>query len=97
MANTMILDLPVKPEKRDEFVGVLQGVVPDTRAFDGCQHLEIWTPEDNDGLIQIYEVWESKAHQEKYFAWRVENGLLDAIADFMAGEPAVTWMNVHEY
>lgn len=96
MSNTMILNLPVKPETRDDFIEVLKGAVPDTRNYDGCQHLEIWTPEDNNGLVQIYEIWESKEHQEKYFAWRVETGLLDAIAEFLDGEPSVTWLDIHE-
>ncbi len=97
MSNTMILDLPVKLEKRDEFLEVLKGALPDTRNYDGCQALEMWTPEDNDGLVQIYEVWESKAHQEKYFAWRIETGLLEALAEFLSGEPKITWMDIHPY
>ena len=71
--------------------------MPDTVAFDGCQSAALWTPEDNAGLIQIYEVWESKAHQEKYFAWRIETGLMDALAEFLSGAPEVVWLDVHDF
>lgn len=97
MSKSMILEIPVKPEKREEFLSMMKGVLPDTRKYDGCQDLALWTPEDNDSLVQVYEVWESKAHQEKYFAWRLENGMMDALADFLAGEPKVIWLDAHEY
>lgn len=95
MANSLILEIPVIPEKRAEFIQVMQGALPVSRAYDGCISIELWTLEGNDGAIQLYETWESKAHQEKYFAWRVETGFLDAIGPFLAGAPTVTWLEVH--
>ena len=97
MSNSMILEIPVVAEKRDEFIGVMKGALPDTRAYDGCLKVEMWTPEDNDGVIQLFEVWETKEHQAKYFGWRIETGLMDAIAPFLTGEPVIHWLNVHEF
>jgi quinol monooxygenase YgiN len=97
MADKMILEFSVKLEKVDEFVGVLKGALPDTRAYDGCQHVELWTRPDSPGTVWVYETWESKEHQAKYFAWRLETGLMDAIGPFMAGEPKVMWLDDHAF
>ena len=97
MASKMILELPVKPEKLDEFVGTVKGALPDTRAFDGCRHLEFWTAADGSGRVLLYEVWETKAHQEKYMAWRAETGFLEVLGPFLTGEPKVTWLDEHEF
>ena len=44
----------------------------------------------------VLEIWETKAHQEKYFAWRMESGMMDALAPMSRGEPEVTWLQVHD-
>ncbi|MCO4747937.1 MAG: antibiotic biosynthesis monooxygenase [Proteobacteria bacterium] len=94
MAETMILTIPVKPEKRDEFAQMMGGVLPDTRAYEGCLGVDLWLPEDNDSNVLFFERWATRANQEAYFAWRIETGLMDALAPFLAGEPVVTWMDV---
>ncbi len=94
MAETVILKFPIKPERRLEFVEVLRGVLPDTRAYAGFVSIEVWLPEDSDSDVVLFERWETREHQAAYFGWRVETGLLEAIGPFMAGEPVVTWMNV---
>ena len=96
MSNTMTLEIPVKPEKVDEFVGIMKSALVDTRKYDGCQKVEMWTAEDSPGRLVLLEVWESKAHQEKYFAWRMESGMMEMMQDFLAGAPVVTWFEVHD-
>jgi len=95
MANSMILEIPIKGEKRDEFIGVMNAELPKTQAYDGCRHIEFWTPEEEPNLVMFYEVWESKEHQAKYFQWRIETGLMEALGPFLTGEPKVRWLDVH--
>ena len=35
MAEKMILEVPVHPERREEFLKMLHDVLPETRAYDG--------------------------------------------------------------
>ena len=96
MANSMILTILVKPECLNDFLGAMKEALPDTRAYDGCQQVDVWSSEDEPGKVIAFELWESKAHQEKYFAWRIESGMMDALAPMLAGEPTVTWLHVHD-
>jgi quinol monooxygenase YgiN len=96
MANSMLLTIPVKPECLNDFIGTMKEALPDTRAYDGCQQIDVWTSEDEPGKVTVFEIWESKAHQEKYFAWRIESGMMDALAPMLTGEPTVTWLHVHD-
>ena len=48
MPQKMILKFPVKPETRTEFVEILVGAIPDTRAYEGCQRADVYTPEDDE-------------------------------------------------
>ena len=38
----MILMFNVIPEKRDEFVNVVNSTLPDTRAYDGNFKVDVW-------------------------------------------------------
>ena len=97
MANSMILTIPVKPDSMEAFLGAMKETLPDTRAYDGCQRVDVWVPEDDPGKVMIFEVWESKAHHEKYFAWRMASGMLEAMGPMLAGEPSVTWLDVKDF
>ena len=95
MAEKMILRFPVQPAKRDEFIKMLIGVLPDTLAYEGCLSAVTYTPENSDGDVWVLEEWETRANQAAYFAWRVETGLVDAIGPFMAGAPETIWLTEH--
>jgi quinol monooxygenase YgiN len=93
MAEQMILTFPVIPEKRDEFIQMLIGALPDTRAYDGCNRADLYTSEGDDSSVNVFEDWDSRAQQQSYFDWRVQTGLLDAIGPMLQGQPTVTWLN----
>ena len=48
--------------------------------------------EDDNGQVLLYEEWESKEHQEKYFQWRLDTGLMDAIGPFLTADPRIAWL-----
>lgn len=95
MSKSMTLEFPVKADHRDEFVKALVAVLPETREFDGCEGVMCWTAEGEPNTIVLHETWETKGHQEKYFAYRVESGMMDQIGPMLAGEPKVTWLDTH--
>ena len=93
MSVTVILAFSVQPERAEEFKLVLRELLPDTRAYDGCQSVDVYQDQDNPGLIYLMEDWESKAHQQKYQAWRDETGIAEVVGPFLAGEPRFNYFD----
>ena len=93
MAVTVLLDLKAKPGTGDAVLATLKSILPDTRAFDGNIDITVVRDQDDaDGLVLI-ERWESKAHYEKYFAWRTETGFLEAMMEAVAGPPSIRYLD----
>jgi quinol monooxygenase YgiN len=55
----------------------------DTRAFDGNEGIEVYTDQENPDLVLLWEKWRARSDYDAYLAWRMETGLLDALAPFM--------------
>ena len=91
MAVTVTLECTVKPEKVDEFSNMMIDALKDTRAFEGCQLVDFCENQDKPGSFLLYELWDSKGHQEKYIAWRKEKGMLELLADFLSSELVFTY------
>tara|TARA_B100000809_G_scaffold252972_1_gene288358 strand:- start:660 stop:953 length:294 start_codon:yes stop_codon:yes gene_type:complete len=87
MAITVTLAFSVVPERVEEFKTLLKGLLPDTRAYDGCQSVDVYQDQGDSGLIYLVEDWKSKAHQQRYQAWRDETGIAETVGPFLAGEP----------
>jgi quinol monooxygenase YgiN len=93
MAVTVTLTFSVKPERAEEFKSLLKELLPDTRAYDGCRSVDVYQDQDNPGLIYLVENRESKAHQQKYQAWRDETGIAETVGPFLAGEPKFNYFD----
>ena len=52
-------------------------------AFDGNQLIEVYSDQENPDTVFIWEKWDSRGHYDTYLAWRIENGLMDALAAYM--------------
>ncbi len=79
MPATVTLAFSLKPERGEEFKSLLRELLPDTRAYDGCQSVDVYQDQDNSGSICLVEDWESKAHQQRYQAWRDETGIAKTV------------------
>jgi quinol monooxygenase YgiN len=90
MSVTVTLLFPTKAEESDNFWNALISVLPDTRAYDGCVSVTTHRDLDDPSKVFLIEVWDSREHQQKYLAWRVETGLMDAIGPMLAGPPAIS-------
>ena len=44
----ILVEFPVHPETRDEFIAALHEILHDTRAYDGCKAVTVWTDEGDD-------------------------------------------------
>lgn len=83
MSHTVIVEFPCNPGKGAEFLQFLDQALVDTRAFEGCELVEVYTDQDNPDLILLWEKWAAKSNQEAYLAWRMETGLGDALGPYM--------------
>ena len=55
--------------------------------------VDVWIPEDDERQVWLYEEWNSKEQQAKYFQWRLDTGLMDALGLFLSSDPRVAWLN----
>jgi quinol monooxygenase YgiN len=83
----VIVDLPVKPEKKQDLVSTLTTALKDTRAFAGCEGASLCGDHDDPAMVSIVERWETLQHYLTYDAWRTETGFMDMLAPMLGGEP----------
>ena len=86
----VILEAVAKSECVDQVVQLLKANLPETRAYDGCQYITCFLNEDGKTFVFV-EHWDSKAHYEKYLAWRAETGLLAELVSLFETEPSIRY------
>jgi len=94
-AEQIIVEFPVVPETRDEFIVELEKILVDTRAFDGCLEVTIWTNDLDDDKVWLLEDWQTRAHQEAYLNWRIETNNTEHLGQYLAGELRFLWLEQH--
>ena len=93
MSIIVSVEFSLQAGKQKEFLDVLGSVLPDTRAYDGCIRVVTYA-EDNGSSIILIEEWETKEHQKAYFQWRVDTGMVDAIAPYVAAPPTIKYYEI---
>ena len=76
MSTMVLIELAVKPESVEDMKTLMKELLPDTRAYDGCQSVDFYDNTETKGNMVLYEIWDSRAHQERYLQWRSETGTL---------------------
>ena len=66
----------------------LSEILPDTRAFDGCQGLKV-QEEGNEEALVFIECWDSAAHYQRYLDWRTQSGVLNKLVELLAEPPVI--------
>lgn len=91
MSVLVLLEASVKPEDVARMKAFLGEILPDTRAYDGCQGFDAcFSAEDPTRMVMI-ERWDSRAHHEKYLGWRTETGVMDKLGAMLAGPPSMRY------
>jgi quinol monooxygenase YgiN len=62
------------PGKRDDLVGALINLIPETQAFEGCNHITFTESQETPGSLLLIEDWDSHAHYDAYKQWRRDSG-----------------------
>ncbi len=91
MSVLVLLEAKVKPEDISNMKSYMAEILPDTRAYDGCQGIDVYfNTEDTSSMLGV-EHWNSRAHYEKYIAWRTETGVMDKIGTMLTGPPSIRY------
>ncbi|SVC14719.1 uncharacterized protein METZ01_LOCUS267573 [marine metagenome] len=95
----VLFEIVVKSECVDQFKGLLEAELPNTRAYDGCQHVTPFLDEDGRTFVLV-EHWDSKEHYEKYMEWRAAPGpgfaSLGDLASLIEGDPSIRYFEALE-
>jgi|TARA_Y100000588_G_C13547632_1_gene624760 quinol monooxygenase YgiN len=93
LSQTIHVEFPCNEGLGAGLVEALKTALVDTRAFDGCESIEVYVDADQPDTVILWEKFATRAHHEAYLAWRVETGLLDMLAPILAGDPKFTYLD----
>ena len=93
MGILVIVELTTKPDKAKEFLSTLAAMLPDTRGFDGCEVCNVYVDQDDPTRLSIVETFTSRAHYDRYMAWRGERGDLEPLGGMLAGPPVARFFD----
>ncbi len=91
MSVLVLLEAQVKAEDISDMKSYMAEILPDTRAYDGCQGIDVYFNTEDTGSMVVVDHWDSRAHHEKYLAWRTETGVMDKIGAMLAGPPSIRY------
>lgn len=94
MTVSVLLEGNLKADERDGFTEICREAFKVTRAFDGCQHVDLTYNIENDNNWVFTEVWETKEHYDAYLKFRTEDGTIEAIAGLCEEAPSIKIFNI---
>lgn len=94
MACKVLLEVKAQVGKGAELLALFESILPDTRKYDGCGGVDALRGQDDPDTLVLVETWESRAHYEKYFAWRRESGTVAKIGALVAGPPNLRYFDL---
>lgn len=96
MAIIALLDLKLQAESLDDAKVVLGRVLAETRAFEGCQGVDVLVDSDDETHWIAYERWESVEADAKYREFRAGPGKIEDLGPLLAGAPGLTKFTVSD-
>ena len=89
MAVSVLLSGTLKDGLVDQFSEICAEAFHVTRAYDGCQNINLTLNVEDPHKFVLTEVWDSKEHYEKYLAFRTEDGTVGAIGEMCVDGPNI--------
>ncbi len=96
MAVSVLVEGVLKEGLVDEFVAICKGACAVTRAYDGCQGINLTLNVDDPKNYVMTEVWDSKENYEQYLAFRTEDGTVDNITGMSEEGPVIRIFDIKE-
>ena len=94
MAVSVLLSGKLKDGLIDQFTAICTEAFQVTRAFDGCQNINLTFHVNEIHKFVLTEVWDSKEHYEKYLAFRTEDGTIAAVTEMCVDGPNIDIFNI---
>ncbi|UYP19167.1 antibiotic biosynthesis monooxygenase [Rhodococcus sp. Z13] len=91
MALTALLELKFRPDSVDQAKKVMSRVLDETRAFDGCEGVEILVDQQDEARWVIVERWRSAEHDAAYRRFRAGEGAVTDLGPLLGGAPALSY------
>jgi quinol monooxygenase YgiN len=93
MSVKVILEVQSKSDSIDQLKSTLENILPDTKSYEGCVGVQVIGNQDDPLNLILLETWESRAHYEKYLAWRDETGALQALGEMLSQPPSIRYFD----
>ncbi len=93
MSITSLLDLRIKPGVLDDAHEMLRSILFDTRAFPGCQGVDVLVDVADPTHLILKESWESIDADTAYRAWRAGEGATE-LGTVLTAAPALTVLSL---
>jgi quinol monooxygenase YgiN len=94
MSVIALLELRLKPDSLDSAYQVLREILVDTRAFPGCESVEVLIDNADPAHVIAKEIWASQEADAAYRAWRASDAGASALGSVLAGAPVLTILTV---
>ena len=95
MSQTIHVGFPCQAGKGPELLELLKGALVETRAWAGCEAVEVFSNADDPDLVILWETFAQRSDHEAYLAWRIETGLPEALGPYLTGSLEVTYLAAH--
>jgi quinol monooxygenase YgiN len=93
MSVMVILEAPVKSDEVSNMKSYLAKILPESRAYEGCQALDVYFNSEDEGKMVLVEHWDSRQRHEKYLGWRTETGVMAKLGGMLAGPPSIRYFS----
>jgi heme oxygenase (mycobilin-producing) len=88
MSIRVTLDLQLKPEALPDALAEIHTILTATRAFDGCQGVDVLVALDDPAHILFVESWDSPEHYAAYTSWRATPEGASLLGSLLAQPPS---------
>ncbi|MCH2628578.1 MAG: antibiotic biosynthesis monooxygenase family protein [Actinomycetota bacterium] len=96
MSQTVHVVFPCQEGKGPELIEILREALPDTRAYEGCESIEVYSDDSNPDTVVLWEKFALKENHQSYLQWRMDTGLPELLAPVLAGNLQVTYLDSHD-
>ena len=93
MSVTVTVEWKAKPGSGAAMRETILGVLPDTRAYKGCEWLELIVNQDDPHVLVVWERWDARASYEDYLKWRVDAGTVAALRSMAVEGPIIRFFD----
>ena len=88
------IEFRARKESVETLLGWLREILPDTRRREGCVSVSVTRNQDDPLNFAFVELWDSREHYERYFAWRQEQGVLQHLSTMVDGEAIFRFFDI---